>query len=103
MSIRPIDIQTTLTGSTQASDIRQKQQGVEHLHQTNPQGEVDQMDDKLLHEVSELKEDQEVDSDGSNKQEQEAKKKEAEAKAEAEAKKTPISDGVRGLNLDFSV
>ncbi|PCJ20373.1 MAG: hypothetical protein COB02_04895 [Candidatus Cloacimonadota bacterium] len=103
MSIRPIDIQTTLTGSTQASDILQKQQSLSQLHQTNPQGEVDEMEDKLLHEVSELDKEQEVDSDGSNKQEQDQKKSSKGKEAEEKKKAPAISDGIRGLNLDFSV
>ncbi|MCJ8346337.1 hypothetical protein MJH12_12410 [bacterium] len=102
MSIRPIDIQTTLTGSTQASDIRQKQQSVEHLHQTNPQGEVDKMEDKLLREVNQLDKDSEVDEDGKNKKEEEEKQA-AEKKAADKEKAPPISDGIRGLKFDFSV
>lgn len=106
MSIRFIDIQTNITGSNQVSDIRQRQQQVEQLHQTNPQGQTSEAQRKLTEEVNEVEADPNIDPDAKNKEEQEAKKrkKKAEEEKKAAQKEGPrLSDGVRGHKLDFSV
>ncbi len=102
MSITPLDIQTSVSGSQSVSEARGKDQSIERIHQTNPQGEIKEMEQKTLEEVNAYDADREVDPDEERETpEQEKRRKEKE---EEEAKKKvakPISDGIRGRAFDF--
>jgi protein subunit release factor B len=104
MSIRPIDIQTSVTGSRVASDIRQQQQNVEQAHQQNPQGVVEELEKEAMQEVNKSETENKVKEDGDQKKEQQKNSKQKQKDEEEEKKKKKkISDGVRGSRLDFSV
>lgn len=105
MSIRPVDIQTNVTGTRTASDYRQHQQNLEQIHQNNPHGA--EIEKKTLNEVNETENQNKVkDEDQQKKQqekeEQEKQKKESEKKEQNNTKKA-LGDGIRGRKLDFSV
>jgi membrane protein involved in colicin uptake len=107
MSIRPVDIQTNVTGTRSASDFRQHQQNIEHLHQNNPHGA--EIEKKTLSEVNETEnqnkvkdEDEKEEQKKKKEQSEEEKKKATEDKAKEETKTRP-GDGIRGRRLDFSV
>ena len=84
MTIRPIDIQTSIVGSQSVSEARSQQQGLEQLHQMNPNGEIEEIERKAKEEVKESE------ADESNNE-----------PTEASSNKKVISDGIRGRKLDF--
>ncbi len=106
MAIRPIDVQVNVTGSNQVSETRHKQQLMEQLHQQNPQGATAEIERKLTKSVNEVRPDMDVDPEGHNQQEAERRKQEAQKKQDEENKAKnakPVSDGIRGKRVDFSV
>lgn len=108
MSIRPIDIQTNVTGTRTASDFRQHQQNIEQLHQNNPHGA--EIEKKTISEVNEaenqnkVKDEDEKEEQKKKKEQAEEEKKKANEEQNKEKKDKPKpGDGIRGRRLDFSV
>ena len=103
MTITPLDIQTSVSGSQSVSEARGKEQATENIRQNNPQGEIKDMEKKNLEEVNKYDPDQGINPDEEReKQEAEAKrKKEEEEEQQRKKNSKPLSDGIRGLKLDF--
>tara|TARA_Y100000589_G_scaffold197997_1_gene187005 strand:- start:609 stop:929 length:321 start_codon:yes stop_codon:yes gene_type:complete len=104
MTIRPIDIQTSIVGSQSVSEARSQQQGLEQLHQMNPNGEIEEIERKAKEEVKESEAEEGVNPD-QEKDQQENENEEAKSNddesTETSDKKKVISDGIRGRKLDF--
>ena len=103
MTIRPIDIQTSIVGSQSVSEARSQQQGLEQLHQMNPNGEIEEIERKAKEEVKESEAEEGINPD-QEKEEQKNESEEAESNnepTEASSNKKVISDGIRGRKLDF--
>lgn len=106
MSIRPIDIQTSVVGSQSASESRSQQQGLEQAHQINPNSEIEEIERKAKEEVNKsepeagINPDQEKEQQENEKSDKEAADDPSEQKPEA---KKVVSDGIRGRKLDFRV
>ena len=54
MTIRPIDIQTSIVGSQSVSEARSQQQGLEQAHQMNPNSEIEEIERKAKEEVKKM-------------------------------------------------
>tara|TARA_Y100000589_G_C27023053_1_gene575722 strand:- start:614 stop:934 length:321 start_codon:yes stop_codon:yes gene_type:complete len=104
MTIRPIDIQTSIVGSQSVSEARSQQQGLEQAHQMNPNSEIEEIERKAKEEVKESEAEEGINPDEEKEQEEneseEAKSNDAES-AESLNEKKVISDGIRGRKLDF--
>ena len=103
MTIRPIDIQTSIVGSQSVSEARSQQQGLEQLHQMNPNGEIEEIERKAKEEVKESEAEEGINPD-QEKDQQENEDEEAKSNSEtteASNDKKVISDGIRGRKLDF--
>jgi len=104
MPITPLDIQTSITGSQSVSEARGKEQATENIRQQNPHGEIKDMEKKAIEEVNKYDPDQAINPDEEKEKEEQEKKKRAQEEEEEMKKKKeskPVSDGVRGLKLDF--
>ena len=103
MTIRPIDIQTSIVGSQSVSEARSQQQGLEQLHQMNPNGEIEEIERKAKEEVKESEAEEGINPD-EEKEQQDSESEKAESsdeEIEASNDKKVISDGIRGRKLDF--
>lgn len=102
MPITPLDIQTSITGSQSVSEARGKEQATENIRSQNPHGEIKEMEKKNLEEVNKYDKDQGINPDEQKEKEEQEKRKRAKQQEEEKAKHAkPISDGIRGLKLDF--
>lgn len=106
MSIRPIDIQTSIVGSQAVSEARSQQQGLEQVHQLNPNGEIEELERKAKEEVHKSEAEEGINPD-QEKEQQEHDKAEKRAENQDEdpesEKRKVVSDGIRGRKLDFRV
>ena len=103
MTIRPIDIQTSIVGSQSVSEARSQQQGLEQAHQMNPNSEIEEIERKAKEEVKESEAEEGINPD-QEKEQQEQEGEEVESNDETDETsqdKKVISDGIRGRKLDF--
>ena len=104
MTIRPIDIQTSIVGSQSVSEARIATIVIlKQLHQMNPNGEIEEIERKAKEEVKESEAEEGINPE-QEKEQQEQEGEEVESNDETDETsqdKKVISDGIRGRKLDL--
>jgi hypothetical protein len=101
MSITPLDIQTSVSGSQSVSEARGRDQAISQIRQTNPQGEIKAMEQKTLEEVNEYDADHGINPDDESETPEQKKRRREKKDEENKKMAKPISDGIRGRAFDF--